>query len=98
MQFFTNCCAALQYQIDNPYCPVGYNSKWREYSIQDIGSTSISLMTFCPNCSYRLPHPLRDNWFDILEGDYNIEDPAGKNKKNIPLEFLTDEWWRKRHL
>ena len=92
------CCGALDYQIQSPPCPVKYNKKWREYSIRDFKSTSISLMLFCSNCGTQLPSSLRDEWFDILEQDYGLEDPDDEDKKLVPKEFLSDEWWKKRNL
>jgi hypothetical protein len=92
------CCGALDYQIESKLCPVKYNEKWREYSIRDFKSTSLSLMMFCPNCGTRLPSSLRDEWFDILEQDYGLEDPEDDDKKSVPKEFLSDEWWKKRGL
>jgi hypothetical protein len=92
------CCGALNYQEEDKYCPVKYSKKWREYSIQDFSSTSKSLMRFCPNCGTRLPSSLRDVWFDILEQEYGLNDPMDEDKKKIPKEFLTDEWWKKRGL
>lgn len=92
------CCGALDYQIQSSSCPVQYNKQWREYGIRDFKSTSISLMIFCPNCGTRLPSSLRDEWFDVLEKEYNLEDPIGDDKKKIPEEFLADDWWKKRGL
>lgn len=54
-------------------------------------------MFFCPNCATEFPASLRSLWFDILEKEYDLEYPD-ENKKKIPKEFLTDEWWQKRGL
>jgi hypothetical protein len=53
-------------------------------------------MLFCPNCGTKLPSSLRDEWFDILEQEYGLEDPCEEDKQKVPQEFLTDEWWKKR--
>src|ERR1700730_11265955 len=92
------CCKALNCQIQDNHCPIKYNKKWREYSVQDFSSTSLSLMMFCPNCGTRLPSSLRDEWFDILEQEYGLEDPMDDDKGKVSKEFLTDEWWKKRGL
>jgi hypothetical protein len=92
------CCGSLEYQIESVLCPVGYSKQWREYSIRDFKSTSVSLMMFCPNCGTKLPSSLRDQWFDILEKEYGLEGPIEEDKKQIPKEFLTDDWWKKRGL
>ncbi|HEX4068764.1 MAG TPA: hypothetical protein VHX42_01575, partial [Candidatus Babeliales bacterium] len=61
-------------------------------------STSKSLMLFCPNCGARLPSSLRDEWFDILENEYGLEEPLHEDKEKVPKEFLTHEWWKERSL
>lgn len=92
------CCGALDYQIQNGYCPIRYNKKFREYSIKDSRSTSISIMFFCPNCATEFPSSLREQWFDILEQEYGLEDPLYDDKSKVPKEFMTDEWWKNRKL
>ena len=92
------CCAALDCQIESTYCPIQYSKKWRQYSIRDFKSTSISLMIFCPNCATRFPASLRHEWFDILEEEYGLERPVSGDSKKVPKEFLTEEWWKNRQL
>ena len=92
------CCGALDYQIESTYCPIQYSKRWREYSIRDFKSTSISVMVFCPNCATEFPESLRTEWFDILEQEYGLEDPTDDDKKKVPKEFLTDAWWKNRGL
>lgn len=93
-----SCCGVLDYQIESPLCPVKYSKQSREYSIKDFKSTSISLMMFCPNCGTRFPLSLRDQWFDILEKEYGLEDPMDDDRKQVPEEFFTNGWWIKRRL
>ena len=90
------CCGALDYQVQSEFCPIKYNSQWREYSVKDFKSTSLSLVLFCPNCGTKLPSSLRNEWFDILEQEYGLEDPCEEDKQKLPQEFLTDEWWKSR--
>lgn len=92
------CCEALQYEIEDKYCPIEYACRWREYTIRDFSSTSKSLILFCPNCGTKLPRSLRDDWFDILEQEYGLEDPLYDDKDKVPKEFMTDEWWKMRKL
>ena len=89
------CCRALGYQIEAKHCPIDYNKKWREYSIRDFNSTSLSIMLFCPNCGSRFPASLRDEWFDVLEKDFGLDDPIENDANKIPQEFLSDAWWKK---
>ena len=39
-----------------------------------------------------------DEWCAILEKEYGITDPRGKEADKVPAEFFTDEWWKKRGL
>jgi hypothetical protein len=81
-----------------------YDNIWRVYAINWIEEVenrdremSIDI-TFCPWCGTKLPVSLSDDWFDILEDEYDIEDPSDEDRKCVPPEFQTDEWWRKRGL
>jgi hypothetical protein len=71
-----------------------YVPKFREYGIKVLdGGSSYILISFCPWCGRKLPGRLRDAWFDEVERlGMNMDHPA------LPLELLSDEWWRKRHL
>ena len=77
-------------------CPdhlIYYNSRFDEYGIivHDGGSSTV-LIHFCPWCGTRLPESKRDRWFQELER-LGFDDPT---EKNIPSEFLTDEWYKNR--
>lgn len=53
----------------------------------------------CPFCGTKLPSSLAQKRLEILEEEYGIDDPYyPEQKKRIPQEFLTDEWWKKRGL
>jgi len=80
----------------------GYGPIFREYSIAvrpEYGGTC-QLIKHCPWCGKRFPGGLRDEWFDILKKEYNIEPEPSKlsKSKDIPQEFKSDEWWKKRGL
>ena len=70
-----------------------YSARFDEYGIIiHDGGNSYSVIHFCPWCGKKLPDSKRDLWFDTLKaGGY--DDPA---KQKIPVEFTTDEWYRKR--
>ncbi len=53
---------------------------------------------YCPWCDTNLPKELSDEWYDILENEYNITDPIGEERSKVPAEFWTGEWWKKRGL
>ena len=43
---------------------------------------------------------LREEWFETLEREYGIETDVGeaRDRTDIPQEFWSDEWWKKREL
>jgi hypothetical protein len=49
-------------------------------------------------CGKKLPLSLRDEWFEILEKEYGLENPYEEDRKKVPKEFWTDEWWKNRGL
>ena len=56
----------------------------------------------CPFCGSKLPNNLIDEkWNTILKEfgkDYLYDDDGNPPKKELPKEFKTDEWWKKRGL
>ena len=81
-----------------------YDASWRNYTIyfnEEAEQRDRTLMTYildCPWCGTKLPKKLADEWYDILEKDYHITDPIEIDRKRVPPEFWTDEWWKKRGL
>ncbi|HSC25213.1 MAG TPA: hypothetical protein VLB80_03300 [Candidatus Babeliales bacterium] len=56
-------------------------------------------INYCPWCAKPLPKDLRDEWLEVLKEEYDLDDPDSKEqKKLVPEEFKTDEWWKKRGL
>jgi hypothetical protein len=76
---------------DNLIC---YNASKDEYGIiVHDGSSSYIIIYHCPWCGKKLPESKRDLFFCTIEAlGYKSYD------ENIPPEFQTDEWWRKRGL
>jgi hypothetical protein len=62
------------------------------------GQPCISSLHYCPWCGEKLKGRLIDEWYEILENEYCIEGPDMDNFTNVPPEFRTDEWWKKRGL
>ena len=76
---------------DNLIC---YNDVFDEYGIiiHDGGSSYITI-NYCPFCGKELPESKREIFFDEIESlNVNIVDDE------LPEEFKTDEWWKKRGL
>ncbi|MGA9530341.1 MAG: hypothetical protein WBQ73_00430 [Candidatus Babeliales bacterium] len=107
MDTIKSCCLNLQKWIMDSKSPVHYRKDYRYYCV----SAPQALMkkydvwycyqlTFCPSCGERLPLDLTRKKFKILKKEYGLENPIHdeEQKKRVPKEFLTDEWWKKRGL
>jgi len=101
------CCLSMLDAIEQPDdSPLVYSAETRSYTISAPRALMKKDMVwlgccveFCPFCGAKLPKDLADERFEILETEYGINDPYdSKQKKLIPKEFKTDEWWKKRAL
>ena len=96
-----HCCDQMRYFLKNNDKNKVFDSddiiyyalKFDEYGIvvHDGGSSYITIQ-YCPWCGKKLPVSKRELWFDELE-KLGIEDPT---EEEIPKEFRSDEWWKKR--
>jgi len=86
--------------VNNKRVPVGYLPIYREYYVRDCQSkVVIYTIEYCPWCGKKLPLSLRDEYFAILESEYEIDNDIRAREAGIlPAEFETDEWWKKRGL
>jgi len=92
--------------LDDVRVPIIYSTAYREYYILMLEDgprrgriSAVQGIDYCPWCSKKLPKSLRDEWFETLEKEYNLDDPDSKDQeKLVPAEFKTDEWWKKRGL
>lgn len=71
----------------------------REYGIR-FRKNRIMMLSFCPWCGVKLPKPLMSKMFKVIWEEYGIplEEADIYEFTNIPDEFKTDEWWKKRGL
>jgi len=95
------CCETLVLNLEEKRTCVSYNEVFREIYLNRSDTRSvISVIWFCPWCGSKFPKRLRDEWFDILKKEHNIETDIGewRKRKDIPMEFKSDEWWKKRGL
>lgn len=74
-----------------------YLPMWRMFC-QLYNKRDNSEICFCPRCGTKFPHELGDEWYEILQEEYGIEDPMDEDAHRLPEEFKTDEWWKKRGL
>jgi len=75
--------------LSNVDMPVTYCGKFREYGIENgDGGTSYQLIAYCPWCGTKLPAPLRDEWFDVIEA-LGLE----PEDTRIPVPYQSEKWW-----
>ncbi len=81
-----------------------YNQRNRYFAIivdeefEQRDRDMIKKIYYCPWCGAKFPKELFDEWYDILEKEYGIEDPIHTDRKKVPAEFWSDKWWKKRGL
>ncbi|MCC8399752.1 MAG: hypothetical protein LN563_04205 [Rickettsia endosymbiont of Platyusa sonomae] len=81
-----------------------YNKRYREFFVhfneeaEQRDREMLMDIFWCPWCGTKLPKGLSNEWWDILEQEYNIKDPSDSESDKVPAEFWTDEWWKKRGL
>jgi len=93
-----HCCKLMEKALDDSRIEIDYWPVFREYSVS-TRSIAIQLIFYCPFCGSKLPKELRDEWGEILENEYNIDDPfCDQDSEKIPDEFKSDLWWIKRNL
>ncbi len=98
--YMSYCCKDIELFLEDPRDPINYDPLFREYYIKLYRQYNIITMVFCPWCGKKFPESLREKFFDTLESDYNIITDIGeyKTRPDIPSEFQSDEWWKKRGL
>lgn len=96
-----HCCGSMRQYVKNDRICMGYSDIVREYYIcRKEDDVSVYCIKYCPWCSAQLPKELRDEYFDILKREYALEPNLLniRNNQNLPEEFKSDEWWKKRGL
>ena len=101
------CCLAMEGAIEDSHnSPVTYEPCLRSYTISAPDSLLKKneiwvgyRVIFCPFCGTKLPSSLAQKRLEVLEEEYGIDDPYyPEQRKRMPHEFMTDEWWKKRGL
>ena len=91
------CCEEMTYHLKEQEVALRYNEVTRSYGIKILdGGTSIQTISHCPWCATKLPKDLTDELYDILYDELHLLD--GLDDPNLPDEFKTAEWWRRRGL
>lgn len=100
------CCGALLSSVGRgefTYDPVlncfACYIKGQEY--EETGKLSEQVLTYCPFCGMELPY-LGQKYDEViaeeLGEDAVPESWAPEDRKHLPQEFQTSEWWKKRGL
>jgi hypothetical protein len=89
------CCGDMYEAITNKV--VDYYPLCRTYDSL-ISENRVSQFNFCPWCGKKLPSDLTKEFYSILEKQYGVPYPDTDYHTNLPEEFKTDEWWKKRGL
>ena len=97
-----HCCLDMAFTISRPLLIphqgpnriVDWIASWNEYRIPvPYDGYSSTVIRFCPWCGSRLPASRREEWYRVLHSA-GYSDPGGED--DIPQEFESDEWWRRR--
>lgn len=96
------CCDVLYNHLvgpDGDGCEINfiYFPDTRDYAIpyKARRGGGHQLIHFCPWCGSNLPETLGSKMMEILRCEYGIKT---YERKDLPKEFRTDEWWKKRGL
>ena len=91
-----SCCKGMIDDLFDEVCE--FDITYRRFYIHLISKYEDywQTLTYCPYCGAKLPN-LSDEY------EYALEEALGKDycdikSDEIPNEFKTDEWWKKRHL
>jgi len=96
-----HCCDVMDYQATENKILVKYEPDARSYRFILHGDRNGTHQSFeyCPWCATKLPEELGEEWGEALEKELGIQDPfIDPGYENLPEEFRTDVWWKKRGL
>jgi len=100
------CCESLQSLDGDLECPLKYIPYQRAY-VLSIPSYYLKKNTLCPEfqishcpwCGAQLPKNLSEEWYSIIKEKFGITDfIESEIIKQLPEEFQTAAWWKKRGL
>ena len=109
-----HCCKDMDYFLNEQKVLIYYNPIFREYftSLRSYKDGK-HVIYYCPWCGEKFSPSLIDKYIETLSDEYNIcfDPPTGKyfniqsedfdlpdEAEDIPKEFKSNEWWKKRGL
>jgi len=100
---YKHCCQLMSEFLEESKVAIGYSERFKSYYLYLKGSDVASQrIYYCPWCGEKMPKPLDDEYDTELSKvlNINIDDITldTYSDPEIPKEFKTDEWWKKRGL
>ena len=107
-----HCCFSMDNALDKEeirnwgelleYNPITKSYHFLLYETNKYCGTRYQLK-HCPWCGTKLPEDLSEKMEEVLEAEYGItakdwDSPKWNDDTDLPEEFKTDEWWKKRGL
>ena len=95
-----HCCSKMDYAIQDPRIPIQYSPVSRSYFLPFITMKNVvHPITHCPWCGKEFLKNLYDEYHEILEKEYGLDNyDLDDHPEKIPEEFKSDAWWKKRGL
>ena len=92
-----HCCQHMVDLIEEERLGLFYVERIRRYSVLLKGQLGLFKLSYCFCCGAKLPDDLAVEFDFILKNDYHMQEPyKAVYSKQVPPEFMTDEWWKKR--
>lgn len=91
------CCSKLKKLFESKYYDFRYEKQFCCTSCKRRDGGVFFELNYCPFCGKNIKNK-NDIYERILRRDFGVQDPYDNDDPNIPLEFKTDEWWKKRGL
>ena len=101
------CCKKMEAFLSEHNSPLSYEPYTRSYSLEysyvknnDPNQVVVAeLIYYCPWCGKKLPKELMDEWAEIVNEKFGLDDTLDRKQiEELPQELKTDEWWKKREL
>ena len=95
------CCGTfLKYYVNDHRVPISYSPAYRKYYFMvEKELHAIEGLIRCLQCNKKWPKDLGSTWRKTINKELKFDPYEAKNNTvELPAEFTTDEWWKKRGL
>ena len=98
------CCDKMDYYVDQSLKEehelIRYEPESRDYYLILHGKNfgMYSGIDYCPWCGKKLPKSLEKEWCKVIKEKFGLDNVFAEEWEELPKEFKTDEWWKKRGL